>query len=172
MKTLILMRHAEAEPITFTLEAGADFDLRRNLSPKGKEQADEAGRLMFDKGYKIDQILVSTATRTQQTLDQVKKYYPSALVKISDKIYNYSEETLLKIINQESDDFENLMIIGHNPAIYDLAVALADPQSKKYDKLLHISMLPATAIIFTSSVQCWNEVDEKNCAAEDIIITH
>lgn len=172
MKNLILMRHAEAEPLSFTLESSADFDLRRNLSVRGKEQADGAGRVMLDNGYKIDQIIVSTAIRTQQTLDQVRGYYPGALVKIHDKIYNHSEEDLLKIINQQSDDFDNLMIIGHNPTIYSLAVLLADPQSKKYDELMHISMLPATAIIFTSSVQHWQELCEKNCTVEDIIITN
>ena len=60
-KTLVIMRHAEADMPWGT----GDFD--RPLTRRGREQAPAAGRWLLEHGAVPEMILCSAALRTRQT---------------------------------------------------------------------------------------------------------
>lgn len=120
MKRLYILRHAKTDQFSKT---GKDFD--RELLLKGKRQVKELNRFfekyVFEKPFEI---WVSSARRTQQTFNGIKKTLESSgkiiSTSFSDELYLAEREQLFeKIINHSSDD--DLLIIGHNSGISDLA---------------------------------------------------
>lgn len=117
MKTLYLLRHAKTDQFSKT---GRDFD--RCLLPKGKRQCSLMKDALLKNEVNPDIILVSTAKRTQETYELVADALHGKVMHSSD-LYLCSATTLLDAINQIGDANE-VMIIGHNFGISDLAVYL------------------------------------------------
>ncbi len=137
MKRLILMRHAHAQT-----EAASDFE--RKLSAKGLEQASMAGTFLSD--LEIDEIWVSPALRTMQTLRKIAEKFAVRYV-IKEEIYNASEEELEELILLAQDSFQSIMLIGHNPGIYKLAINLVNAESSGFTDLIEKITSPATVTV-------------------------
>ena len=108
MKTIILMRHAEAPNVI-----GKDFD--RVLSSHGRNQATKATE--FLKDYKIDIIITSNAPRVLETSSPIEKLFPNAKIERNNLIYSGICEDYLEILHEASANYDNLLFIGHNPNI-------------------------------------------------------
>jgi len=113
-KQLYLFRHAEA------VEKSSERpDKERQLTKKGIQQAEETGEFIVSKKIQLDAVFCSTAVRTFETakyaLQKVK--FPTSNLFYDDDLYEGSTKRLLDIINQISDDYNVVMIIGHNPEI-------------------------------------------------------
>ena len=68
-RTLFLMRHAKAE----AHDPRSDFN--RKLSSRGWQQAEEAGRVLADRGIQL--VLCSSSARTRQTYEGLGLKLPS-----------------------------------------------------------------------------------------------
>lgn len=123
------MRHGQAR------NAGiSEHDHNRKLTPRGREEAIWAGEALADRGIIPDHILCSTATRTRETLAEAQVSFPEKPgVNYSEKIYNASENELFNQIAAVSENVKKLMVVGHNPGLYQLALSLA----KEGDKQMH-----------------------------------
>ena len=120
-KKIILLRHGQAEKAG---AGGADFS--RTLTQKGKQDAEFIGKILADNNFTPDFVLCSPAIRTSETLAAVQKSFPSEFsIKYEPKIYNSSERELLKIIAKTPETVNNLLVVGHNPSIHQLAIMLA-----------------------------------------------
>ena len=121
MKTLTLLRHAKSgwdDPAT------RDFD--RPLNPRGRKAARTVGREMRGLGLAFDQVVASPAVRVVETLDEVGQGYGEPLdVEYDQRIYLASAATLMDVIHDADDEASRLLIVGHNPGIENLALALA-----------------------------------------------
>ena len=118
MPLLYLVRHAKAQPI-------AESDDKRELMAKGREDAAKLGSLFQDNWPQPHQIFCSSASRTQQTWQEMSQAgLCCGDVQFDDKLYNASAAYLLQAISQS--DAPSLMIIGHNPAMAILLHELAD----------------------------------------------
>lgn len=116
-RTLLLMRHAQAEP-----GFGVD-DIDRPLTDKGLAQAKAVGRLLAQHGHRVDHVICSTALRTRQTLDGVLSTWGVETppeVEYSEAAYNAATDTLLELVQYVDADAENVMVVGHNPSISQL----------------------------------------------------
>jgi phosphohistidine phosphatase len=116
-KHLHLLRHAKsswAEP------ALADHD--RPLAPRGRRAAKLVGKHLRDRQIELSLVLCSPAKRARQTLEFVA---PTGEVVIERGLYGASAEQLLDRLRQVSDQDDAVMLIGHNPAIEELAAGLA-----------------------------------------------
>ena len=122
MLTLYLLRHAKSSWDHASL---SDFD--RPLAARGREAAPRMGRLLRDNKHSPELVLCSPALRARQTKDlvlDVLDYDPE--VRLVDGLYNFGDGTgLLHIIQQIGTECSELMIIGHNPSLENLAVKLA-----------------------------------------------
>src|SRR5665213_3343806 len=114
MKTLYILRHAEAAP--------GSPDEPRQLTDKGHRQARQVGQAIREKGWRPAAIFCSPAARTKQTWEGLDLAHPKPDFKKA--IYNASTSELLAIV-QGAGTVESLMLVGHNPAIHALAAALA-----------------------------------------------
>jgi phosphohistidine phosphatase len=108
---LILWRHAEAED--------TEPDLTRNLTDKGRQQAQHMARWL--RGYLPGQVRIvcSPANRTRQTADALGLPYD-----VHNEIApGASADALLKATGWPRGDGV-VVLVGHNPAISELATRL------------------------------------------------
>ena len=116
---LILARHAKSswdDPLR------ADVD--RVLNPRGRKDAQALGQWLAAKGYVPDQALVSTATRTQETLAlmcEAGGFAPD--VALLPALYHASDFQILSQVRAAKGDV--VLLLGHNPGIGDFAAHFA-----------------------------------------------
>lgn len=121
MKHLLLLRHAKSSRDDASL---ADFE--RPLAARGREAAPRIGRELARRGWLPDAALVSPALRTRQTWDLVAAELPARpAAAFPATLYEAAGETLLAAIRQTPAEVEDLILVGHNPGMEDLADALA-----------------------------------------------
>ena len=121
---LVLVRHAKSDyPIGV-------LDLDRPLSPRGRREAPLVGRWLADHGVAADLVLVSSATRTQETWSLVNAHWTSVTeVRQEPRIYEATEHELTELIAETDETVETVVIVGHNPGLQDLVLTLADADS-------------------------------------------
>lgn len=101
-------------------------DHARPLAERGVRDAAAAGRLLRQRVGVPDLVLVSAATRTRQTWDQVALAFdhpPHHLVE--PRIYEASVDDLLLLLRQVEERFGTVVVIGHNPGLEELAFTLS-----------------------------------------------
>jgi phosphohistidine phosphatase len=125
VKRLFLLRHAKSS----WDDAGlADRD--RPLAPRGRRATEVMARHLRDEKISPALVLCSSARRTRDTLEGVG---PSGEVRIEDELYGATEAELLERLRRVPDAVESVMLIGHNPAIQELALGLASGGARLED---------------------------------------
>lgn len=138
---LYLLRHAKTNQQSPT---GKDFD--RRLLPKGQAQC--ALMEKYLEGTQDLHILCSSAQRTRETLKGID--LSNMYVEFRDDLYLCSRDTLLKAIWGCKSD-KDLMIIGHNFGISDLAEYLLED---------YIEMRTCELLVFDFEIDNWQEVSK------------
>ncbi len=124
MKKLILIRHAKTE----TVVAGQN-DFLRVLKPRGTSDALLMAEKLKEHSIKPDLIVSSPAKRAEQTalLFAQAFHYPIEKIDRQQFIYDgYTSGEFVAFLNQQPDDCEQILVIGHNPEIAMLAINLTD----------------------------------------------
>lgn len=117
-KNIILWRHAEAE--LADVASSLDEDILRNLTPKGKQQAKLGARWLQKHLPKNLTLISSPALRALQTAEALKYYINlDARFKPSAELSD-----ILIALNNIDDLNSNLLIVGHQPWLGDLAAHL------------------------------------------------
>jgi phosphohistidine phosphatase len=111
MKTLILVRHAEANA-----SKGNQLDFDRSLSVNGENQAHEMRRHLH--AFSSVNILSSSSVRTTETAKILNQDWNQGIAYFKE-LYNASADEILFCIQSQST-LQNLVIIAHNPGISQL----------------------------------------------------
>jgi phosphohistidine phosphatase len=111
MGRLILMRHAEA--------ASGNVDLWRPLSGRGMDDAERMGTWLRGRNWIPDEVLISPATRTQQTAAQVIAA-AGAVVQptVRAELYGGGVAVYEEVFAAATGD--NILLVGHDPTITHL----------------------------------------------------
>jgi phosphohistidine phosphatase len=116
MLTLMLLRHAKAEP-----GAPRVADKDRALAERGIADATRMGRLIVRQGWVPDRVICSTARRTRETWTPVAAELGATVpVDFEAAIYEATTARLLTVIRRAPSTAKRLMLIGHNPGFEDL----------------------------------------------------
>jgi phosphohistidine phosphatase len=119
--TLIVLRHAKAA----TPLGLADAD--RSLTGRGRRNAAEAGRELAAMGAIPDLVLCSPARRTRETWDELSGSLPAKpAVDYDGRIYGADPELLLDVVREVGDEVGTLLLVGHNPSVFELMLTLTD----------------------------------------------
>jgi phosphohistidine phosphatase len=113
MKTLVLMRHAKAEP-----DSGGDK--ARQLVPEGRQDAGRIGQFMLGEFGAPGSIIASDAVRARQTAEIVANALdvPDCLM-LEPKAYTFEAEQLLAVL-KAAPDVSLLLLIAHSPALEEM----------------------------------------------------
>mgnify|MGYP000910525209 CR=1 FL=1 len=146
MERLILLRHAKAVP-----ESDAPEDRARVLSPRGRADAIDAGAALAEQGMRPDKAIVSTAARTNETWEIVGPMLGNPPVEFRDALYMADADTIwAEAVRGKAD---KVLIVGHNPGLYDLAAQLIEQarDRSKLARMISDGMSPASWAAFSTS---------------------
>lgn len=120
MARLLLLRHAKS---SWDDPDVVDFD--RPLNIRGRASAPIMGRHMADHRLIPDRVLCSSARRTRETLAGLLPHLSADLeIQLTRSIYAASEATYLPYLRRSGGEAKTLLLIGHNPAMQETALAL------------------------------------------------
>jgi phosphohistidine phosphatase len=121
MHTLYLLRHAKSSWSDPTVA-----DEERPLARRGRRDAKRIAEYLVQLDIGPQLVLCSPAERARQTLERVwAALGATSTVRLEAGLYAASAEALLERIRLVPEGVASLMLIGHNPGLQDLALALA-----------------------------------------------
>jgi phosphohistidine phosphatase len=127
MRRVYLLRHAKSSWKDRSL---ADRD--RPLAQRGKRAAKAMAGHIEAEGIRPDLVLCSTARRSRETLERVETAFGDRVeVRFEDALYGAGEDELLAILRALPPEVASVMIVGHNPGLEDLALALASAGAER-----------------------------------------
>jgi phosphohistidine phosphatase len=116
VKTLIILRHSKTEKIN---PAG---DPARELTKPGRRWATEAGREIFEAAGMPDLLVTSNAIRALQTGDLAAEAMQfSGERRVVPEVYGATENELIEVIQKFPENFEKIVLVGHNPGLEELS---------------------------------------------------
>jgi phosphohistidine phosphatase len=119
VKRLYLLRHAKSSWDDPRLD---DHD--RPLAPRGRRASAVIAEHLRQERIAPALVLCSSARRTRETLERLMPL-DRAEVRIEGELYGASPKDLLQRLREVPDEVDSVMLIGHQPAIQELALQLA-----------------------------------------------
>lgn len=96
------------------------------MGVRGQRQAQEAGAWLAAQGPHIDRALVSTARRARTTWERAASALAAPVpVEFRDDLYTFDAADLRDAVAGLPDDLGCVVVVGHDPALSDVASALA-----------------------------------------------
>ncbi len=146
MKTLILVRHGKS-----SWEYQVD-DQDRPLQERGIKDGHHVGSALKSKNIKIDAAFSSPANRALHTCMIVlrKLDFPLNKLRITKELYDFSGEDVFRFVKNLDNQYETVLIFGHNYAFTNVANSLG---SKAIDNV------PTTGMVHINfSVDRWDDI--------------
>ncbi len=122
VKRLWLLRHAKS-----SWDDPGLVDHDRPLAPRGRKAAQRMARWAAANGVRPDLVLCSTALRARATLDLVVHVLGDHETEIEDGLYHAAGAELLERLRTVRVSVTEVLLIGHNPGLHELACLLAPP---------------------------------------------
>ncbi len=141
VERLIVMRHAESSSDYHGL---ADHD--RPLNARGQKDACLVGDALAERGWLPQLVLVSSSTRTLETLEGMAQHMEGVRTEVRPEIYHAGISTLLTQLEGMMGE-GTTMILGHNPGSEVLINHLTGEWH---------AMPPATAALLVISEGNWS----------------
>ena len=154
MRTLIFLRHGKAVP------HGAVPDFERPLTEKGKRDSLAAGTLLKEAGIVPDNALVSPALRKRMTWNEAQRELPPIHETVMPALYHANSDDILTIIHEMDDMMGCVCVVGHNPALHEIAVRLA--KSSKARKDIGDHFPPGSLIVLRFETESFSGVSDGN----------
>ncbi len=166
MNRLWLLRHAKAVP-----QEGNSPDRDRPLdAPAGEEAAEAVAGWMEAHGLVPDLALCSSALRTRQTLALIlPRLGGRPQIQYEDALYLAdARELLADALRRLPRDRAGVLLVGHNPGLHDLAVALAESATGAHARRLRQGM-PTAALASFEAAEGWPAIDRTGARLADFI---
>jgi phosphohistidine phosphatase len=123
---IYLLRHAKS-----SWGDPSQADVRRPLAPRGRKALKALARHMRAMDVAPDLVLCSPAVRAVQTWEGVASGLPPGTpVEFDEAVYHSGADDLLARLRRLPPEIDSVLVVGHNPALEDLAlglVAAGDP---------------------------------------------
>jgi phosphohistidine phosphatase len=158
MRRLMLLRHAKTES-----DAPSGRDQDRRLDERGRIDAADIGRFIAGQPPYPDLVLVSPAVRARQTWElaweamQARVAQPQ--VEFVPDLYSAEIVHLLNSVRTAAGaDPKQLMLVGHNPGMHELALALAGDGDAAARQELARNLPTSGLAIFDFDIAAWDDV--------------
>lgn len=162
MKQILLLRHAKSSWDNPDLK---DFD--RPLAERGLEDAPRMGKFVRKAKYKPGAIISSPAQRAKETsgLFCEGAKIDGDSISWNEDLYFGSVRDYLSAIQSASDDFERIMLVGHNPLMESTAGTLSGA-----DQRTAIRMPTAALVCLESFADNWKSIAPGTCQIKWMMI--
>lgn len=158
MKQVLLLRHAKSSWNDATL---SDFD--RPLNNRGTRAAARMGRYMSDRDLIPDHIICSPAARTRETLDLVLEEWRAQghakpKTHFDPEFYGGTATDYLAGIRSAPASSDSVLLLGHNPSIEQLALALCGSADATAQSKVEHKYPTGALAVFTSECNTWQGI--------------
>ena len=144
MKTLYLLRHAKAD--------NGLNDRERDLSAKGRRQAEALGRWMLAEGVLPDRVVSSPAKRARLTAEICSEGFDyRGHIRFEEDLYEPYGDKYIDIIADIKNKQASILIVGHNPKISAAATILTGEQ---------VTMSPCMLVCIEFAFDNWISVKD------------
>jgi phosphohistidine phosphatase len=145
----MLLRHAKSDWPDVA-------DQARPLAKRGRHDAPAVGRWLRSRGYLPDVVVCSTARRTRQTWELIApELGGSPSVTFEPRAYDASALTLLYLARELPSQYRAALLIGHNPAVSELANSLVRPPAEDEGPLPPRLSFPTAAVAVLEFTGDW-----------------
>ncbi len=136
------MRHAKTEE-----GKPNQKDFIRELISRGINDSKNMSEWIMKKTEGVEEIFASSASRTRHTAEIIKENCGGEMI-LLDSLYHADASEILNQITKADESTEVLLVVGHNPAISNLASYL----SNKF-----IELKPSDVVLFKLKNESWDK---------------
>lgn len=166
MKHLYLLRHAKSSWDDPSLD-----DAERPLAPRGIRALARMRKYLRKAKIRPDLVICSPARRTRQTLSEVEPALGRDVeVRIEPQVYGGGAGALVDLISRTPDSASSIMLIGHNPALQDLAVSLAVDGEEALRARLAQKFPTGGLAIIGMPLDAWRDLGEGRGTLEGLVL--
>jgi phosphohistidine phosphatase len=157
MRRLFLIRHAKAE-----LAVGR-IDYARKLTGRGRDDATRIARALEARRFLPDVLIHSGAARARETAEILSATWRDRVALEDDAaLYDASLATLLDRTRAIADAHKSVGLVAHNPALGELATALAGSGART-DLYRLAEKYPTGAVaVLDFAVSGWAEIERRS----------
>lgn len=167
MKRLTILRHAKSSWNDPHLE-----DFNRPLNDRGWKSARRLGRELEKRGVKFDLVIASPAARVRETIDGLtEKLKLNIEIRFEPRMYAASEGMLLTIVREIRESSHAPLLVGHNPGLQQLIVALTHNDHDDLRKDVERKFPTAALAALELPAHRWNEVKLASGKITDLILS-
>ncbi|PKA17718.1 SixA phosphatase family protein [Leptospira haakeii] len=156
MKEIHLIRHSKSDWSDTNLK-----DKERPLSKRGRKNARFLGKYVEKVSFVADVALISPSIRTSETWKILQGFQNITKdTKIISEIYEAEYSDLLRILRGLASKINNVVLIGHNPGMEDLAnyLLLGNNTDSLFEKF------PTSSFIsLVTDQQDWADLGRQSC---------
>lgn len=165
MRRLLLLRHAKTE----SAEPGRD-DRARVLVERGRTEAAQIGAYMASHALVPDRIIVSPAARSQETWKHMAALMrPAPATSTLEQIYDATPEDIVGAILETPANVERLLIVGHNPGLHEVALALIASGNIDARESLRENLPTAGLIVIDFAYDDWSKLHPQSGRLERFV---
>jgi phosphohistidine phosphatase len=147
MKQLIVLRHGKAE------ERSPEGDFGRRLTERGRRDAASAGKRIRGMAATVDVIVASDAVRALETARIVTRELGAETALMTNhRLYGASVHGLMEIACGLDDHAKAAVIVGHNPGLEELVLALCPETGDDF------RLSPASFAILEFDISSWRDL--------------
>ena len=165
MKKLYILRHAKSD-----YPDDINDDHARPLNKKGQKDCKLIGNYLIQHNINLQVILSSDAVRTKETITNILRVSGNRTeVNFSNKLYLATAGEIIKQIGKDAGDAESVMVVAHNPGVWQLAQILT--QSGDYDLLKQLATKYPTASMacFSINIDNWQDLQPASAILDRFI---
>lgn len=148
MKTVYLLRHAEAEPARYY-----DDDRDRELTTQGVRDARRLGRFLAATDQIPDRLITSSAVRARQTAEALPEggtWMTDVPQRASHALYQAESADVLEEIQVTGAEAGSVLLVGHEPT-WGTAVS-------QFVGAANVSLPAGTCVRIDAEVEMWDAV--------------
>jgi phosphohistidine phosphatase len=145
MRTLLLLRHAEAASVD-----SKGLDHERPLTDRGRRAAAGVGKRIEAEQVRFDAVLCSSAVRAKATAEAVTHESRfSGPVHYDRRLYLAEPAVYLALLRELLEQSMSVLVVGHNPGLETLVEELSGR---------HVQMPPAGLAVLSVAIDSWQEL--------------
>jgi phosphohistidine phosphatase len=164
MKRLVVLRHAKSDwPVGV-----ADRD--RPLGRRGQRDAPAAGRWIAEHVGVPDAVWCSPARRTKETWELLAAQLGgSPPVEFDERIYEAGVSDLVEVLRETAKGSSSVLLVGHNPGVQELVLALAGGQRSEVQMLAE-TKFPTSGVALLDVNGPWRELAAGSARLADFAV--
>ena len=163
---LYLLRHAKSN---WDEPGLADHD--RPLAKRGRKAAARLREHLREVGAEPDLVLCSSAVRATETFERVRDGLgPEPRVEVEGGLYGAGADALLRRLRSLPEDVGSAMLIGHNPAMEELAAELCRDEGDADARARMEAKYPTGGLATLSFERPWSALDWAGATLEAFVV--